>query len=297
MLRALVERRIRPDLVVGCSVGAINGVGFAADPTRRGVRHLEVMWAKVPEFAVMPSSWVPSPVQLARRGPSIHSNDGLRRLIAFGLTVETFEELTVPCQVVATDLDSAEEVWFHAGDLAQAVLASAALPTVFPPVVIDGRRYLDGGVVNDLPLTRAVQLGATRLYVLHVGLRGPTLPEPRRPLDVALWTYWLARRARYQRDRMELPPGVELVELAPPARPAMRFDDFTRSAELVRAGYQHAVAALDRGPTDDRAERSAAPGSAAATVPGPAPGGDAGGDPSPGDEITGEGPPPSGDPP
>lgn len=252
MLRALVERQIQPELVVGCSVGAINGVGFASDPSRRGVRRLQELWAKVPSFDIMPSTWVPSTVQLARRGASIHPNDGLRRLIEHGLTFRRFEELPLPFQCVATDIDSAEEVWFERGDLAEAILASSALPTVFPPVPVGERRFLDGGVVNDIPLTRAVELGATRIYVLHVGLRGAgtVVPEPRRPLDVALWTYWLARRARYQRDRASIPSGIELVELAPPQRPAMRFDDFTRSDELVHQGYELACRRLDRGGPD-----------------------------------------------
>lgn len=245
MLRALVERRIQPSLVLGCSAGAINGAGFAANPSRAGVRRLEELWAKVTEFEVMPATWVPSTVQLARRGASIHPNDGLRRLIEFGLDVECFHELALRFECVATDVDSAEEVWFHEGPLAGAILASAALPTVFPPVERDGRRYLDGGIVNDIPINRAVELGATRIYVLHVGLRGGGLPEPRRPLDVALWTYWLARRARYQRDRAAIPAGVQLIELAPPERPTLRFDDFARSEELVRQGYLAAVAALD----------------------------------------------------
>lgn len=245
MLRALVERRIRPSLVLGCSAGAINGAGFASNPSRAGVRRLEELWAKVTEFEVMPSTWVPSTVQLARRGASIHPNDGLRRLIEFGLDVATFDELPLQFECVATDVDSAEEVWFNQGPLADAILASAALPTVFPPVERGGRRYLDGGIVNDIPVNRAVELGATRIYVLHVGLRGTGLPAPRRPLDVAVWTYWLARRARYQRDRAAVPPGVELIELAPPERPTLRFDDFARSEELVRQGYLAAVAVLD----------------------------------------------------
>ncbi len=260
MLRALVERRIQPELVVGCSVGAINGAGFAADPSRRGIRHLEQMWARVPEFEVMPSTWVPSTVQLAKRGASIHANDGLRRLIEFGLTVERFDELQMHFECVATDVDSAEEVWFGDGGLLDAILASAALPTVFPPVERDGHRFLDGGIVNDIPLDRAVALGATRIYVLHVGLKDGALPEPKRPLDVALWTYWLARRARYQRDRAQLPPGVELIELAPPERPAMRFDDFTRSEELFAIGHAAARQALETRPaiTIDIADTEAA---------------------------------------
>jgi hypothetical protein len=80
--------------------------------------------------------------------------------------------------------------------------------------------------------------------VLHVGLWDRPVLEPRRPLDVAVWTFWLARRARYQRERALLPPGVELIELGPAGRPSVRFGDFSRSAELVAAGYDAALATL-----------------------------------------------------
>lgn len=257
MLRALLERSIVPTTVVGCSVGAINGVGIAGDPSLRGVRRLEQLWHRVDEFDVMPSSLLPQPVQLARRGPSIHDNAGLRRLIEFGLHVDTFEELPLPFACVATDIDTADERWFDRGPLVPAILASAALPTVFPPVSIDGHRYLDGGIVNDIPLARAVASGAARIYVLHVGFGAPPLSEARRPIDVARWTYWAARRARYRRERTQVPPKVKVVELSPPERPSVRFDDFTRSVELVGIGYDAAVAMLEGGEA-----RSGMPGDA-----------------------------------
>ena len=128
-------------------------------------------------------------------------------------------------------------------------MASAALPAVFPPMVIAGRRYLDGGVVNDVPVTRAVERGATHLVVLQTGV--PEIPptDPRRPFDAAVWAYWLARRNRLARDLAALPPEVGCTLLGPPRRPRFRYDDFSRSAELVRQGYDAAVALLDGGAT------------------------------------------------
>lgn len=245
MLRALLERGIRPDLIVGCSVGAVNGAAVAADPTLRGVAHLEDLWRRVADFGVMPPSRLPSPLQMARRGTAIHGNGGLRRLLEHGLVVPTFEQLRVPFTCVATDVDTAEETWFEHGPLVEAILASAALPAVFPPMVVDGRRYLDGGVVNDVPITRAVERGATRLYVLQTGVPETPPANPRRPFDVAVWAYWLARRNRLGRDLAALPAGVSCTLLVPPCRPRIRFDDFSRSAELVAQGYDAAVAALD----------------------------------------------------
>jgi NTE family protein len=245
MLRALLERGVRPDLVVGCSVGAVNGAAVAADPTLRGISRLEDLWRRVDEFGVMPPSRLPSPLQMARRGPAIHRNEGLRRLLEHGLLVPTFEQLRVPFTCVATDVETAEEAWFDHGSLVEAIMASAALPAVFPPMVVAGRRYLDGGVVNDVPVTKAVERGATRLVVLQTGVPDIPTTDPRRPFDAAVWAYWLARRNRLARDLAALPPGVACTLLGPPRRPRVHYDDFSRSAELVAQGYDAAVALLE----------------------------------------------------
>lgn len=245
MLRALVEHGIAPDLVVGCSVGALNGVAFAQEPSLVGVARLEQLWRDIDGRQVMPSGWVPTAVQFARRGIAIHDNDGLRRTIESVVTVERFDQLRVPFQCVATDLDGAREVWFSDGPLVEPILASAALPSVYPPVDIDGIRYIDGAVVNDVPISRAVELGARKLYVLHVGSFDRPLPEPRRPLDIAVQAYWIARRHRFHRDLATLPRDVEAIVLPTGDPPRIRFDDFTRSRELIDAAYAATTAHLD----------------------------------------------------
>lgn len=244
MLRALVEHGVRPDLVVGCSVGALNGVAFAQEPSRVGVARLEQLWHTLDGREVMRSGWLPTAVQLARRGIAIHDTEGLRRTIQAVLAVDRFEHLPVPFQCVATDLDGAREVWFSDGPLLDAILASSALPSVYPPVEIDGVRYIDGAVVNDVPVSRAVELGARRLYVLHVGSFDRPQPEPKRPLDVAVQAYWIARRHRFHRDLATLPRNVEAVVLPTGDPPRIRFDDFTRSGELIEAAYEASAAHL-----------------------------------------------------
>src|SRR5207302_9932897 len=106
---------------------------------------------------------------LARKSRSVHHNDGLRRLIDRALTFERFEDAPVPFQVVATSLRTGRERWFSEGPLLDPILASAALPGVFPPVEIEGELFIDGGVVDNVPMTRAAALGATRMFVFHVG--------------------------------------------------------------------------------------------------------------------------------
>jgi NTE family protein len=238
MLRALAEREIRPDLVVGCSVGAINGAAFAEDPTLVRVGRLERLWRELDGKDLMPSGFLPGAVALARKGEAIHDNDGLRRALERQLAVRTFEELAVPFQCVATDVLGVREVWFASGPLIEPILASAALPAVYPAVEIDGVRYLDGAIVDDVPMGRAVELGAGTIYVLQVGAFSRPRPEPRRPLDVAIQSYWIARHHRFKRELAAMPPEV-VVHLLPTGQtPAMRYNDFTRSAELISLAYE-----------------------------------------------------------
>jgi NTE family protein len=238
MLRALAERGIRPDLVVGCSVGAINGAALAEDPSLVGVGRLERLWRELDGKELMPSGILPRAVALTRRGEAIHDNEGLRRVLEEQLSARTFEDLAVPFQCVATDVIGVREVWFESGPLIEPILASAALPAVYPAVEIDGVRYLDGAIVDDVPMGRAVELGARTIYVLQVGAFSRPRPEPRRPLDVAIQSYWLARHHRFKRDLDAMPPDIDVHLLPTGQTPAMRYNDFTRSAELVRVAYE-----------------------------------------------------------
>lgn len=246
MLRALVERDVVPDVVLGCSVGALNGAAYALAPTLAGVRRLEEYWTATRSYTVMPSSRMPSVVQLVRRGEALHSNDGLRSgLESLVGATRRFDDLAVPFECVAAEVETAAEVWFDEGFLVPAILASAALPAVFPSVVIDGKRYLDGGVVDNVPVSRAVELGCRQIYVLHVGPHGRPDAEIRRPLDAALQAYWVARNGRFARDLAGLPTGVEALILPPGRRPDIRYDDFSQSGDLIRQGYENSVAFLD----------------------------------------------------
>jgi NTE family protein len=245
MLRALLEHGVRPDLLLGCSVGAINGAGFADDPTAEGVAHMEKVWRELVGQNLLPSGWLPNAVALARRGEAIHGHDGLKSMAEDSLRSETFEDLQVPFQCVATDMAAVREVWFSSGPLVPAILASAALPAVYPAVEVDGVRYLDGGIVDDVPVSRAVEMGATVIYVLQVGSFTRPRPEPRRPLDVAIHSYWVARHYRFKRDLAAMPADVEVHLLPAGETPKMRFNDFTQTGTLIDMAYEASSAYLD----------------------------------------------------
>jgi NTE family protein len=259
MLRALADREIRPDLVVGCSVGALNGAAYAADPTPAGVARLEALWRGLEGDEIMPTGWLPTSVQLARKGASLHDNEGLKATIDRILFRETFGELEVPFQCVATSIQPVGERWFATGALKPAILASAALPAVFPVVEIDGVPYFDGAVVNDVPVSRAVELGARTIYVLHVGNLDRPWIEPKRPIDVAIQAYWIARKHRLSRDLAALPPHVDLVMLPRGEPTEPRFDDFSRTEELINLAYGATAAHLDALAGADEVESPAMP--------------------------------------
>lgn len=263
MLRALAEHDIRPDLVLGCSIGALNGVAYSQDPTLEGIERLDRLWRGLGEAGMFPSSWL-TPLSLARKGESIHTNDRLRGMVEGILQVERFEDLPLAYQCVATDVLGVREVWFSSGSLVDPILASAALPGILPAVDIDGVRYLDGAIVNDVPVSRAVELGARTIYVLHCGTIDRPRPEPKRPVDVVVQAYWVARHHRFKRDLETLPAGVQAIVLPTGETPSLRYNDFSHGAELIDGSYAASDRYLDGTlgdqdpmPADDRPEGSA----------------------------------------
>jgi NTE family protein len=244
MLRALLEHDVRPDLIVGCSVGAINGAGFADEPTLEGIAGMETMWLELDKHDLLPSGWA-NAVALARRGEAIHDLSGLRGMAEERLRATTFEELAVHFECVATDVAGAREVWFDSGPLVEPILASSALPAIYPAVEIDGVRYLDGGIVNDVPISRAVELGARTIYILQVGSFMRSRRSPKRPLDVVVQAYWVARHHRFKRELDALPPDVDVHVLPTGETPRMRFNDFTHSATLIARAHSAATDYLD----------------------------------------------------
>jgi NTE family protein len=227
MLRALSERGVRPDLVVGTSVGAINGALVAADPTPGGVERLREVWQRLASEGVFAGSVLARARTLARTRTHLHPREPLRDLLTEHLPVRDFAELQVPFQCVAASIERAAEHWFTEGPLVDAVLASCAVPGLLPPVEVDGEHYLDGGLVHSIPVGRAVALGARTVYVLHVGRIDRPLRPPARPWEVALVAFEIARRHRFTADLAALPPEVTLHvlptgESAPPSAGDLR---------------------------------------------------------------------------
>lgn len=245
MLRAVIERGIVPDLVVGCSVGAINAAAVAADPTPAGMDRLGDIWLSIREDVICPAGRLSGIRLLTHRGHSLQPNDGLRRLLETQLPWMTFEEYPRPFHVVATSLTTGHDRWFSSGSVVEPILASAALPAIFPPVEIDDELLIDGAVVDNVPISRGLELGGTRIVVFHVGNFERPRPQPKKPLDVLVQSFSIARNHRFLREVSQPPEGVELLVLPGVDPGKLRYDDFRHSRRLIAQGYSTTARWLD----------------------------------------------------
>ena len=245
MLEALIERGCVPDMVLGCSVGALNAGALAADPTPEGVGKLRNVWLDPVTWQVFSPGRMTGPWLLLRRGHSMVSNDRLRSLVEKTFPFRRFEDFLVPLHVVAASLRTGRARWFSSGQVVEAVLASSALPAVLPPVEIDGELFIDGAVVDNVPIGQAIALGAERVVVLHVGNFERPRPHPRRPLDVLLQSLSIARNERFLRERDFEYQGCEVIVLPGVDPGPMKRNDFSRTAELIERGCASTAAFLD----------------------------------------------------
>jgi NTE family protein len=224
MLSALLSAGIAPDLVLGTSIGAINGVAVAQDPSPDGVAQLRSLWAEVERSGMFGGSVVDRVRHIAATRTSLHSNEPLRRLLDRVVGDRRIEDLAVRFQCVAACIETAEATWFDSGPVTDRVLASCAVPGLLPSVEVDGLHYLDGGIVDSIPVRRAIELGADRIYVLQVGRIEEPLRVPRRPHEVALVAFEIARRHSFATAMASRSAEVE-VHVLPTGGSPVRFND------------------------------------------------------------------------
>src|SRR6476659_2760336 len=229
MLRALLEREIVPDIVIGTSAGALNGAAIAYAPNLTGVAQLAAVWEQLRAEHVFPGGKIHRAWNVVRRGTSLFGNEGLAAVIHHATPARSFSDLEIPLRVIATDLDTGEEVVLARSPLKPALLASAALPGVFPIVEHDGRRLVDGGVVNSVPLWHALSGPVDRVFVLNVSGAASDHVE-RAPLDVVMTSFTHARSQRFELELRHTPPEVEVIVLPRP-RDARDLMDFSGAAE------------------------------------------------------------------
>jgi len=237
MLRALFEEGIRPDFLIGTSVGAINAAWVAGRPDVDGVLDLAGIWLGLRRNDVFPLSPITGARGLLGRSNHFIANDNLRSVLERNIPYRRLEDARLPVHVVATELKSGQATILNSGLAVPALLASCAIPGVFPPVTIRRREYVDGGVANHTPITVAIELGAARIYVLPVGY--PWLNrEPTNALGMAL--HALARIVEQKLDAdvtanrdvadIHVLPALDIADVSPA--------DFSHTKQLIDWGYR-----------------------------------------------------------
>ncbi len=254
MLRALIEDGVRPDLIVGTSVGALNGAFMSSRWSLEGVDDLEKLWLQMRRKDIFPIDLVGGLLGFLGRRDYLVPSSGLRKIVSQHVEFGRLEDAPIPLHVVATNLLTGKDRTFTTGQSVDAVLASAAIPAVYPPIVIDGTPYIDGGVVNNTPISHAIDDGANTLWVLPAGIACGMDEAPTGALALLLHSVSLLVNRRLQRDIEEFQDDYDLRVVPPLCPLAVSPTDFSRAAELIERAYDSTVAWLAASPpTGDQA--------------------------------------------
>ena len=244
MLKALAERGITPDLVVGTSVGAVNGAWLAGHP-QTDIAELESLWASITRSTIFPAAPLRGFLAFAGRRSGLVPQHGLRSLVARHLTFDRIEDAALALHLVTVEVLTGRDVLLSSGPALDSIMASAAIPAVFAPVVIDGVAYMDGGVVSNTPISHAVALGADKIWVLCAGYACALTEPPRGALAIGLHALTLLLHEQVIDDVDRFEPSVELHVIPPLCPLQVSPADFSRSWELIERSHSAARQWLD----------------------------------------------------
>jgi NTE family protein len=245
MLRALCERGITPDLLVGTSIGAVNAVAFAGEPTIEGVYLAADVWRRIATSDVFPRSRFHGSWRFFERREAVYPSDGLRKIVSGFLRFDRLEEAPIPVVVVATRLEDATEEWISEGSAVEAVLASAALPGLYPVVERHGMHYIDGGVLDNVPIAAALAARPKKVFVLLCSGIETAVPHIDRPYEALLAAFSINLHGRLRRDLAAVPRDVDVVVFDEPDLPHVEMEDLSKTTELIERGYLSARQTLD----------------------------------------------------
>jgi len=237
ILHGLAEAGIAPDLIVGTSVGALNGGWIASRSGSAGVDALADVWRSLSRNDVFPTRPILGLLGFLGQRPNLLPDSGLRRLLTDHLEFSRLEDAPIALHVVATDVLSGHDVLLSSGDAVNAIMASAAIPAVFPPVKLNGRYLIDGGVVNNTPLSHAIALGVDRVWVLPTGYSCALSEPPKGVLAMALHALNLAINQRLAVDVTRFEQVVDLRVIPQPCPIGISPVDFSHSAELIERSH------------------------------------------------------------
>lgn len=241
----------RPDIVVGTSIGAINGAMLAADPTPGGMERLAHIWRNVRRSDVYPGRRIGLARRLMRGRDSLYTDRPLRQMCEVALPphYQTFADLRLPLYVTTATLNSYTlYVWGEdrSARLVDAIVASASLPVVFPPIVHRQHQYVDGGLVANLPLRVAVAKGATEIYALDVSFTSESLPHVKGALNVLnrAIAVMLHHQTLRELETVLAVPGVTVHHIQLRGYKDLRWGDFSHTSAMIDHGRRETQAYL-----------------------------------------------------
>ncbi len=247
LLKAITEKGIKADIVLGTSVGSLNGALYAYDPTLEGVKNLESIWHKVKFNDVFTPSPITPLKNLSTFGKYLISPKNIRKLLERSIPFTRLEETAIPFYAIATDLKTGREIVVNKGIALEALMSSIAIPMVYPPQYMHNMMLVDGGVVNNSPIATAVKLGANNIVVFHIGYPNTPDADPKNLEEVLarLFLYVLTRQLisdyHYYRTQVSIHilPSINDSRLDP--------FDFSHSKEWIDLAYQRAIEWLEQG--------------------------------------------------
>jgi NTE family protein len=246
MLHALAARGVGADMVVGSSVGALNGAFYAGDPTLKGVLQLETIWRGLIRQDVFPITWR-TVLSFIRHRDFLIPHDGIQKLIDDHIPYRNLQDAKLPVHIVTTDIITGDSVVLSDGPTAQAIIASTAIPGAFAPVPYKGYYLADGAISSNTPIRVAVAKGANRLIVLPTGYACSTHAPPIGAVANALHALTLLIARQLVSELEDIAPGIEYV-VVPPLCPLVGSPyDFSRTADHIERAIQSTEAWLARG--------------------------------------------------
>ena len=256
MLRALAERGSLPDLVVGASAGAINAGWIAGDPRLEDLDGLERIWLGLRTRDVFPAEPLRGLLGFLGRRPSLVQNHALRALLRRNIRFDRLEDAAIPISVIATEVITGLEAVLDRGPAVDALLASSAIPGVLPPVTFEGRTLIDGAIVNNVPISEAVDNGATEVWVLPTGYACNLEAPPTSALAMTLHALSLLIEQRLIRDVQQFQGAVDLRVIPPLCPLQVSPADFSQARTLIDRSYDAARQWIDHLDTKVAADQS-----------------------------------------
>jgi NTE family protein len=232
MLHSLAAHGVTADMVVGCSVGALNGAFYAGDPTLDGVERLGMIWRALQRHDVFPINWRTMLSFLWHRDFLI-PHDGIRKLVDDHIPYRNLEQARLPLHIVATDIITGDSVVLSKGSTAEAIVASTAIPGAFSPVRYRDHYLADGAISSNTPIQVAVSKGARRLIILPTGHACANQDPPVGALANALHALTLLIARQLVTELEALGPEIEYF-VVPPLCPLVGSPyDFSRTADHI----------------------------------------------------------------